>query len=398
MQGIYEIRGRNGRTVKRAVVRNLDIRLPGDAPVAPPRRRRAHRPFHIDLLLLSSAGRMLHGALRSSRARMAGLLAMAALGVTCSSNLPNPLGLTEGRAYAAVTSTAADAPVEEPVEVEPEYIAPEIHDRATPAQQLQAMQYLVDRHELPPLMAAAIIGNTMVESELDPTAINRCDRSLRGNARCRISYGIAQWNDGSAQTSRDDRLSRMYAFVDAAGAGRDDLFAQLDFIVHELNTTETTARDIMLNARTLGEANRGMVMYERPYGSNYGYEYAHSVRGRYDRGAAVLAMYEDDTDQTFARGTRPTQRHRTYDTPILVAVDAVPALEPLEPPRDEATFGVSSAISLDDELNTMLEGDQQEGPISLNVSEGGPVPVRPGDGVMYDIARADVGEAKPQTP
>lgn len=100
-----------------------------------------------------------------------------------------------------------------------------------------------------PEQAAGIVGNLIQESNLDTYA-----RSKDGHN----SVGIGQWTD--------DREQALYAF--AASAGRDpyDLETQIDFLIHELQTSEAYAnRRLLENSSTPSEA--AMIFgreFERP--------------------------------------------------------------------------------------------------------------------------------------
>ena len=96
---------------------------------------------------------------------------------------------------------------------------------------------------------AGIVGNLMVESgnNMDPTAIGD-----NGNA-----FGIAQWNG-----------PRMRAFKQWAGANNkpeDSIETQLEYIVHELETTESRAAFELRKATTAEEAALAFSKwFERP--------------------------------------------------------------------------------------------------------------------------------------
>jgi hypothetical protein len=87
-----------------------------------------------------------------------------------------------------------------------------------------------------PHQAAGIAGNLMQESTLNPTAKNPTSGA----------FGLAQWLG-----------SRKKSFMDFALKNKKDIkdpTAQLEFIDHELNTTETRARDKLLSSKDATEA------------------------------------------------------------------------------------------------------------------------------------------------
>ena len=99
---------------------------------------------------------------------------------------------------------------------------------------------------VPPIQAAAIVGNLVKESNLDT--------SIKGTADNMGSVGIAQWHSG--------RLDNLKKF---AGNNWTNLDKQLDFVLHELNTTEKSAFNKLMQAKTVEEATESfMYGYERP--------------------------------------------------------------------------------------------------------------------------------------
>lgn len=103
-----------------------------------------------------------------------------------------------------------------------------------------------------PAQAAGIVGNLQQESGpgLDPTIVGD-----GGNA-----LGVAQWND-----RRDD----LHAWAQAGGLDPLALQTQLDFISHELGTTESRAADALRRAQTPEEAARAFLGFERPAGFSW---------------------------------------------------------------------------------------------------------------------------------
>jgi hypothetical protein len=95
-------------------------------------------------------------------------------------------------------------------------------------------------------MTAAIgfAGNGIVESRLDP-GINEIAPLVPGS---RGGFGLMQWTG--------PRRRQFEAYAQQRGSGLDDLDTQLDFLVHELGTTESRARDAIYGAQTAEEAAR----------------------------------------------------------------------------------------------------------------------------------------------
>lgn len=108
-----------------------------------------------------------------------------------------------------------------------------------------AYQYYLNKG-LTPIMASAIIGNLVKESGLNTGIVGRADN--------KGSVGIAQWHS--------ERLDNLKKFAGKNWKGLDN---QLDFVLHELNTTEPTAYNKLKQAKTVEEATTAfMNHYERP--------------------------------------------------------------------------------------------------------------------------------------
>lgn len=116
----------------------------------------------------------------------------------------------------------------------------------------RAMQHYIARG-VPPLLAAGIIGNLVQESGLNPKARNPGDGSDGSD-----SVGLGQWNG--------DRARALKAFAARNNASPEDLGTQLDFVLHELETTEGAAYQRLKAATTVDEAVAAMIGYERPKG------------------------------------------------------------------------------------------------------------------------------------
>lgn len=94
--------------------------------------------------------------------------------------------------------------------------------------------------------AAGVVGNLVSESNMNPNAIGD-----NGNA-----FGLAQWND---------RGPAMKRFLAERGKAWNDFYGQLDFIDHELRSTEGKAGSRLMMARDAKSAAEiTMNDYERP--------------------------------------------------------------------------------------------------------------------------------------
>jgi len=110
----------------------------------------------------------------------------------------------------------------------------------------QAMQYLMGK-DWSQNAAAGIVGNLYAESRLDPT------RSGDNGT----SVGIAQWHN--------ERMVAMKQWITAQGKDWRDLYAQLDFLDHELRTSERLAgNQLRLAGSPIQAARTFMDKFERP--------------------------------------------------------------------------------------------------------------------------------------
>lgn len=116
-----------------------------------------------------------------------------------------------------------------------------------------------------PKQAAGFLGNFSVETggTFDPGT-----EQIGGNA-----YGIAQW---------DDRRATLEAYAREKGEPVDSLELQLDFVMHELNGSESAAYAQIKAANTVEEAWKAVSYhYERP-----------AVPGNPERGSEAQKYYD----------------------------------------------------------------------------------------------------------
>jgi hypothetical protein len=109
---------------------------------------------------------------------------------------------------------------------------------ATPKNYSNAAKYAYDylqRQGLSSADAAAIVGNLIQESGVNPNAYNAKEGA----------HGIAQW--------RNERFVALQKFAASQGKPWTDLDVQLDFILHELSTTQKRAWNAMQNATSISD-------------------------------------------------------------------------------------------------------------------------------------------------
>lgn len=105
--------------------------------------------------------------------------------------------------------------------------------------------------------AAGVVGNLMQESALRTGARNKGDGADGSD-----SIGLAQWNG--------NRATALKSFAAARKKPVDDFETQLDFVLHELETTEGGVGAALKGAKTAEEAASIFIGYERPQGWSEG--------------------------------------------------------------------------------------------------------------------------------
>jgi hypothetical protein len=104
-----------------------------------------------------------------------------------------------------------------------------------------------------PHQAAGIIGNLQQESSFAEDVIAGARSGDKGTA-----FGIGQWREG--------RQANFRAFANRMGKPATDFEAQLAFVDHELQTSESDVLKRLKAATTVDEATAAFIGYERPRG------------------------------------------------------------------------------------------------------------------------------------
>lgn len=137
------------------------------------------------------------------------------------------------------------------------------------------------------VQAAGVVGHFASESGLNPNAVNRGDGTDGSD-----SIGIGQWNG--------PRAVALKAFAKSRGKSWNDLDTQIDFAIHEMQTTEQAAGTSLRAAQTAEDAAAAFVGYERPQGwtkenptgaHNYAGRLANAKRLAGSTGGATLGEY-----------------------------------------------------------------------------------------------------------
>lgn len=109
--------------------------------------------------------------------------------------------------------------------------------------------YLMTKHGVSDFRAAAILGHLQQESGL------RASGAVGDNG---TAFGLAQW--------RNERFEALKTFASSQGKDWQNEELQLDFIMHELGTTEARAGSAFNAATNLEEATAAFMSFERPAG------------------------------------------------------------------------------------------------------------------------------------
>lgn len=151
-----------------------------------------------------------------------------------------------------------------------------------------AYNYLINKG-IPAVQAAGIIGNLSAESGLNTTVVGKADN--------KGSQGIGQWHS--------ERLTGLKRF---AGEKWTNLDSQLDYILHELNTTEKRAKNSLFSAKTPQEATIAFMNdYERPA------EWAKRQSGKARVNAALqLSGLKPDPTYTYNGGNETAEQNNPY--------------------------------------------------------------------------------------
>lgn len=131
-----------------------------------------------------------------------------------------------------------------------------------PGEQVQAKaiyDYLTTHHGLQPHIASGILGNMMTESSLKTHAYNRAEGAI----------GLIQW-EGPRRTALEQ-------FASHEGKPVTDWHVQVDFMMHELKTTESGAFARLQHAQTPAQAAAIFDQYfERSAGTSRGQRMANA--------------------------------------------------------------------------------------------------------------------------
>lgn len=166
--------------------------------------------------------------------------------------------------------------------------------RITTGASSQAMEFFQSRGYSRE-QASGIVGNLIHESNLNPGAVGDNGTSI----------GIGQFHN--------ERAAALKQFAAARGKSPNDFQTQLEFVDHELQTSEGATRAELMAARTPEEAARAFIGYERPQGYTVanpagGLGYANRVAN-----AQALAGGQTGAGRAWFEEARLEQVSRTRD-------------------------------------------------------------------------------------
>lgn len=188
-------------------------------------------------------------------------------------------------------------------------LAGEVRRKSPPASAAKIKKQLMERGGLKDYQAAAVVGHLTQESNL------RASGAVGDQG---TAFGLAQW--------RNERFANLRQF--AAGQGKDwrDDETQVDFLIHELNTSEKTAGDALRSSGNLDDAVAAFMGFERPQGwtpQNPRGGHGWSNRLAYAKGA--LGTVEDVAVDPIQTGATPPPGVSSTAARAVAAPGVVPA-------------------------------------------------------------------------
>jgi len=211
-----------------------------------------------------------------------------------------------------------------------------------------AMRYLQSRG-FAPADAAALVWNFSQESGRNLNTTLSHDNGT--------GFGIAGYRD---PTPGHGRWSNLLAFARQSGRDPNDLYTQLDFAQHELQTSERAAWDRIQAAQTPEAKAIAAISYFRPaaaYAANrarHAGEVTALLNGQPDAGGSTLA-------QQFTTAPAGPAGPATPATPVTPApplpTSATVASAPVAGTPNSATLAQAFALSgLNDQMGSALAG------------------------------------------
>ncbi len=190
--------------------------------------------------------------------------------------------------------------------------------------------------------AAGVVGNLRAESSMDSGATNPNDSPdcTESVDLYKNSYGLAQWNCQRA------RGLAVYADKRAEELGSIPLSTQVEYICHELNTTEAEAAERLKDAKTAEEAAEAMFWYERFAGYPGDKTGNKSGTKNYHHGQRTMA-----TRRGFAEEAKKTYAAHLETQKVVRSLTSTTTAEPISG-QPLSTAGSYYSLTLQTEPNT----------------------------------------------
>ena len=145
---------------------------------------------------------------------------------------------------------------------------------------------------------SAMVGHFIHEAgktrtgDIKIDALSGTDKITLADGTVVQGFGIAQWNPQAKGGYDKSRLAELINFSSLRKLDYKSLYAQVNFVKHELNTTEKSAKRKLLATRTVEQATKAFDYYERPEGFKYSpYQPSKSIGKRLINAREVYAKF-----------------------------------------------------------------------------------------------------------
>ena len=146
---------------------------------------------------------------------------------------------------------------------------------------------------------SAMVGHFIQEAGRTSTgdikidALSGTDKLVLADGTVLQGFGIAQWNPQAKGGYDKSRLAELINFSSLRKLDYKSLFAQVNFVKHELNTTERSAKRKLLATKTVEQATKAFDYYERPAGFKYNpYQPSKSIDKRLKNAREIYAKFK----------------------------------------------------------------------------------------------------------
>ena len=151
---------------------------------------------------------------------------------------------------------------------------------------------------------SAMVGHFIQEAgrtrsgDIKIDALSGTDKLTLADGTVVQGFGIAQWNPQAKGGYDKSRLAELINFSTLRKLDYKSLFAQVNFVKHELNTTERSAKSKLLACKTVEQATKAFDYYERPAGFKYNpYKPSKSIDRRLKYAREIYAKFKTQLPQ-----------------------------------------------------------------------------------------------------